>query len=370
MSAKLVIEEDLNYICDQLDDVKENLKGKTILITGGAGFVGYYLVKTIINLNYSYKEIDKINLIITDVFYNGVPKWIAKLAELNNVDIIKHDVIDKFSEKKFKNINYIVHAASIASPIYYRKYPIKTMDSNVIGLRNLLDFTIKNNEVKNKIESILFFSTSEIYGNPSNEFIPTNETYNGNVSCTGPRACYDESKRYGETMCVNFFREYNVPIKIVRPFNNYGPGLKLNDGRLIPDFANNIFQNKNITIFSNGSPTRTFCYIADAIVGYIKVLINGRNGESYNIGNDKPEISVVDLAKTITKIANELFLYNKEIIYKVNEDPDYLVDNPQRRCPDIKKASDELNFKPLISIENGIRKSLLWYSENLKEINE
>ena len=142
MSAKLVIEEDLNYICDQISDVKEKLKGKTILITGAAGFVGYYLVKTVINLNYNFNKTEKIDLIITDTFYNGVPKWIVKISKLNKINVIKHDVIEKLCEEKFKNINYIIHAASIASPIFYRKYPIKTMDTNVIGLRNLLDYSI------------------------------------------------------------------------------------------------------------------------------------------------------------------------------------------------------------------------------------
>ena len=131
---------------------------------------------------------------------------------------------------------------------------------------------------------MLFYSSSEIYGDPTPENIPTPETYRGNVSCTGPRACYDESKRYGETLCVNFARQHGLPIKVARPFNNYGPGLKITDGRVIPDFARNILDGTDIVMLSDGSAKRTFCYVADAVVGYYKILVKGRSGEAYNVG--------------------------------------------------------------------------------------
>ena len=233
------------------------------------------------------------------------------------------------------------------------------MDANVIGLRNLLDF-YKNK----KIKAMLFFSTSEIYGDPDKKNIPTKETYRGNVSCTGPRACYDRSKRFGETLCVNFYKTTNIPIKIVRPFNNYGPGLNINDKRVIPDFSKNILNKQDIVLFSNGKPSRTFCYISDAIVGYLKVLINGKSGGSYNIGNNKPEISIKKLANLMIKIAYKKYNYNGKLVIKKSKDKNYLVDNPNRRCPDLSKSNKQLNFYPKIDLKEGIIKTLNWYQNN------
>jgi dTDP-glucose 4,6-dehydratase/UDP-glucuronate decarboxylase len=214
------------------------------------------------------------------------------------------------------------------------------------------------------VEGFLFYSSSEVYGDPHPQHIPTPETYNGNVSFTGPRACYDESKRYGETMCVNFSRQHGLPIKITRPFNNYGPGLKITDRRALPDFARDVLNNRDIVIYSDGSPTRTFCYVADAIIGHYKVLIKGRDGEPYNIGADDPEISIAELAQSIIHISKALFGYQGKLIKQVNDEKDYLADNPNRRCPQIAKARSELGYNPGIALEEGLRRSLIWYSGN------
>jgi len=258
---------------------------------------------------------------------------------------------------------YIIHVASIASPTYYRRYPIETMDANVNGLRSLLEYSLKQQE-KKPVLGFLFYSTSEIYGDPTPENIPTPETYRGNVSCTGPRACYDESKIYGETLCVNFSNQHNIEIKIARPFNNYGPGLKISDKRILPDFANNVINNNDIIMLSDGKPTRTFCYIADAIIGYYKILIRGRTGESYNIGTETPEISMIDLANHVVSTAKELFGYQGIVVKQASSNKEYLVDNPNRRCPVIKKAREELGYDPKISIDEGIARALIWYKTN------
>ena len=210
----------------------------------------------------------------------------------------------------------------------------------------------------------MFFSTSEIYGDPTPENIPTPETYRGNVSCTGPRACYDESKRYGETLCVNFAQQYALPIKIARPFNNYGPGLKITDRRVLPDFARDMFAGRDIVLLSDGSPRRTFCYIADAIVGYYKVLMRGRTGEAYNVGNESPEVSMLELAELLTKIGRECFGYAGRVIRSESNDSSYLTDNPQRRCPVIDKARSQLGFNPEVPLEEGLRRTLAWYQDN------
>jgi nucleoside-diphosphate-sugar epimerase len=353
---------DLEYIVNNLKNELSSIANKKILITGGAGFLGYYLVQTILDWNKRFPE-QSIDLTIYDNFVRGFPEWLKTLEGNNHLTIITHDITNSLPED-IEAFQYIIHAASIASPTFYRKFPIETMDANVNGLRLLLDYANKQKQKNLPIQGFLFFSTSEIYGDPSPENIPTPETYNGNVSCTGPRACYDESKRYGETLCVNFAENFDLPIKVARPFNNYGPGLKITDKRVIPDFAKDILANRNIVMFSNGSPTRTFCYIADAIVGYFKVLINGKKGEAYNIGIDRPEISIKVLADKIVSIASDQLGYKGSVIQKNSEDKDYMVDNPNRRLPDISKARRDLGFDPQISLEDGLMRTLTWYSNN------
>ena len=214
------------------------------------------------------------------------------------------------------------------------------------------------------LRGFLFFSSSEIYGDPDVTAIPTAETYRGNVSCTGPRACYDESKRFGETLCVVYAKHEEIPVSMARPFNNYGPGLKITDGRVIPDFAKDIFLGRDIVLLSDGKPKRTFCYATDAIAGYFKILTHGRAGEPYNIGIDRPEISIGELADLAVRAAADLFGYNGKVVLGRSSETDYLTDNPNRRCPVIEKARAELGFDPKVSIEDGIYRSLIWYSHN------
>ena len=165
-------------------------------------------------------------------------------------------------------------------------------------------------------------------------------------------------------MCINFANHYDMPIGIARPFNNYGPGLKLEDGRVIPDFAKSILNNEDIILFSDGSPTRTFCYIADAIVGYIKILTSSVRGDAFNIGIENPEISIIDLANKFIKVSEKLFGYRGKVVSKINSDQEYLTDNPNRRCPSIEKARTKLNYNPTIVLEDGIERSLIWYKNN------
>jgi len=362
-TSEYVVTKDLEYILENLSDEFEILLGKKILLTGGAGFLGYYFVQSVLQWNARVDENQKIALTIYDNFIRGVPSWFTKLVTQSNLSLKKHDISHPLPHD-INDFNYIIHAASIASPTYYRKYPIETMDANVNGLRNLLEYCLQQREKNKNIEGFLFMSSSEVYGDPSPENIPTPEAYNGNVSCIGPRACYDESKRYGETLCVNFARHYGIPIKIARPFNNYGPGLKITDRRVIPDFALDVLSGRDIILLSDGSPTRTFCYIADAIVGYFKVLVGGRNGEAYNIGVEEPEISIGDLAEMFVDTARDLFDYKGKVVRQISSDLDYLVDNPTRRCPMIAKARNELGYNPSISLLEGLRRSLIWYRDN------
>lgn len=357
----LIEENDILYIHTKTIEEFKVLSGNTVLFTGANGFLGYYFIKSLLTWNDLHPD-KKIFIYALDTFTTGVPKWLQNRID---VKILKND-ITKYKPSSSQVFDYIIHAASIASPIFYRKYPIETINANVQGLYNVLQYMVTRKKTKRKVTGLLFFSSSEIYGDPTEGNIPTPESYRGNVSCTGPRACYDESKRFGETLCVNFSKVHNLPIKIVRPFNNYGPGLKITDGRVIPDFANNILNNKDIALLSEGSPTRTFCYITDAIVGYIKTLISGRDGESYNIGVEKPEISMIDLAEKMKGLAIKHLGYSGQIIRQKSTDKNYLTDSPNRRSPQIAKAKTDLKYNPQILLDEGLTNTLLWYKENNK----
>jgi UDP-glucuronate decarboxylase len=363
VSAADVLRQDLSYICDSLKDEFSQMAGRNLLIVGGAGFLGYYLVQSILAWNRENESGKRIRLTVFDNFVRGVPTWLARLQGDENLNLVKRDVLEPLREDA-GNFQFIVHAASIASPTYYRRFPIETMDANVNGLRNLLNYFYKQKEEGKFVGGLLFFSSSEIYGDPTPENIPTPESYRGNVSCTGPRACYDEAKRFGETLCVNFAEQYDLPIKIARPFNNYGPGLKITDRRVLPDFARDIFAGRDLVMLSDGAPKRTFCYVADAIIGYYKILVRGRNGDSYNIGVEEPEISVAELAEHCVRLARDLFGYVGKVVCQASADANYLVDNPSRRCPVIAKARASLGYNPSIPLDEGLRRSLLWYHDN------
>ena len=362
-SGDQIVAEDLEYIRNSLADLTDTFSGKRILLVGGAGFLGYYLTLSLLSFNDAYKNKEPLELILTDNFSRGVPEWLTKLEGRPGLTVIEHDIRNPLP-KEVSAVDYIIHAATIASPVYYRKHPIETMDANVNGLRNIHDFCLALKTEGNPVSGVLFFSTSEIYGDPLPEHIPTPETYPGRVSCTGPRACYDESKRYGETLCVNFARQHDLPIRIARPFNNYGPGLKITDKRVLPDFARDVFAGSDIVMLSDGSPSRTFCYISDAIIGYFKILLKGRNGEAYNIGKSSPEITILQLAEKVVEASQSLFGYQGKIVLKKSDDKDYLVDNPNRRCPDISKAQSELDYDPRVSVDEGIIRALSWYHDN------
>ena len=358
-----IVQEDLDLLCRMLAEELPRLSGKQLLITGGAGFLGYYLVQTATHFNRSAAAADRIGVTIFDNFSRGAPAWLVSLRDAGEVTVVTQDLRAPLPSP-MGDFSYIIHGASIASPTYYRVDPIGTMDGNVNGLRNLLDYALGQKAKGRPVEGFLFFSSSEIYGDPDPANIPTPETYRGSVSCTGPRACYDEAKRFGETLCVNFAKQHGLPVKVARPFNNYGPGLKITDGRLIPDFARDILAGRDIVMLSDGSPTRTFCYSDDSVQGYYKVLVRGRPGEAYNIGAETPEISVGALAETLVGLARTLFGYPGKVVRGQSKDSDYLVDNPNRRCPVIAKAREELGYSPQVPLKEGLRRALVWYSGN------
>jgi nucleoside-diphosphate-sugar epimerase len=362
-SAKDVNEGDLRAIGERAGEELDRLEGKRLLITGGAGFLGYYFVQAALHWNGGAPGRAPIRVTVYDNYVRGVPDWLGDFEGRDDLTIVKHDVREALPED-IDDYEYVVHAAGIASPTYYRLHPIETMDANIHGLRSLLEYARRQADRAHPVEGFLFFSSSEIYGDPPAEAIPTPETYRGNVSCTGPRACYDESKRYGETLCVNFAREYGLPVSIARPFNNFGPGLKITDRRVIPDLMRDILDGRDIELLSDGSATRTFCYATDAITGYYKVLVRGGAGEPYNIGTEAPEISMQELAELIAAIARDVVGYQGKVVHGVSAEADYLTDNPNRRCPDIGKAREQLDYAPAVDLRDGLVRSLVWYAEN------
>lgn len=342
-----IVYDDTKKVIKNLGELVNDFSGKKILITGYKGFLGSNFAALFHVLN---QEILKEKAIVYCMDNN--------IVDLDNqVDNITNDFIlvqgSGVNDLPVNGFNYIIHCAGIASPTFYRKYPLETINVNAIGYWEFL-----NGINQESLDGFLYFSTSEIYGDPDKNHIPTHEDYRGYVSCTGPRACYDESKRLGETISVSFVNQKKLPIKIVRPFNVYGPFMRINDRRVIPDFVKYAIEQGKIRIFSDGTPTRAFCYVSDAIIGFTRALLLGREGRSYNIGNDSSEISMSELAELISEIIG-----NVQILQDKSSDKDYLTDNPQRRCPDISRAKDELNYYPRTPIKEGLSRTISWYKE-------
>ena len=341
-----LISSDIEIILRNTKSFSEYFSGKKILITGGNGFIGKYFIET-------FKEYNKFlnKPIFVYVFDTNIKKNGHK--ETQNIIYFKKDVSKDF--KFNKKVDIIIHAAGIASPFYYRKKPLETLDVAINGTRNCLEIAKQN---KSKF---IFFSSSEVYGDPQKKYVPTKESYRGNVSSLGPRACYDESKRLGETLCYIYNNYFKIHTNIIRPFNIYGPGMNQKDYRIFPNFISNILANKELNIYGSGKQTRTYCYVTDAIEGFLKVIYYGKSGEVYNIGNNKPEVSVKDVFKILNKITD------KKISAKFITHPkSYPDDEPQRRCPNTNKAKKDLRYTAKIKLEVGLKKFLSWAEDHYK----
>ena len=341
-----LISSDIEIILRNTKSFSEYFSGKKILITGGNGFIGKYFIET-------FKEYNKFlnKPIFVYVFDTNIKKNGHK--ETQNIIYFKKDVSKDF--KFNKKVDIIIHAAGIASPFYYRKKPLETLDVAINGTRNCLEIAKQN---KSKF---IFFSSSEVYGDPKKKYVPTKESYRGNVSSLGPRACYDESKRLGETLCYIYNNYFKIHTNIIRPFNIYGPGMNQKDYRIFPNFISNILANKELNIYGSGKQTRTYCYVTDAIEGFLKVIYYGKSGEVYNIGNNKPEVSVKDVFKILNKITD------KKISAKFITHPkSYPDDEPQRRCPNTNKAKKDLRYTAKIKLEVGLKKFLSWAEDHYK----
>lgn len=351
MTSEILL-EDMDHIHRAIHG-HERFADGVVLVTGCAGFLGRYFLEY---LSRYAKPLCIRRIIGLDTFLLDRPQWLDRLVaefpvlEVHPFDISVDDIANLPGTDR---ITHVVHAASIASPTFYRQYPIETIHANIWGLRRLFDAC----RDKPDLRGFLFFSSSEIYGDPVATAIPTAEDYPGNVSCTGPRACYDESKRLGETMCWVYAQQWGLPVAVARPFNNYGPGMRIGDKRLPADLAKCVIENQDIVLLSDGTPTRTFCYVADAMAGYLLTLLHGRY-DYFNIGIDRPEIMVRDLADLFARRGAEVFGYSGSVKYGKSADEAYLTHNPNRRCPVIDKARSVLGYAPTILVEEGVGRYL------------
>ena len=305
---------------------------KKILITGCSGFIGQYILTALSFFNKTNKNI-----------IHGVD-IISPKIKYKNFIFYKRNLL-KISAKSIPNFkyDYIIHLAGIPSPTYYKKNPLGTIFLN----SNLAEILLQKS--KRDKSKFIYFSSSEIYGNPAEKYIPTPENYNGYVSSVSDRSCYDESKRMGETLTYVYKNKFNLDCKIIRPFNFYGNGMRYNDKRIIPQFFYQAINTKKITVFDNGKQTRTYCHIFDAVIMILKIIFSGKQFV-YNVGNSNEETSAEKIAKKICKKFN-----NKKIkILKVKYPKNYPSDEPRRRCPDMRKFTKEFKYKAKINLDTGL----------------
>lgn len=310
------------------------------LVAGGAGFIGTHLCKRLLDKD--------LKVICVDNFVSSAPKNINKLKENSNFSFIEHDVIKPLPNDL--KADFVFHLASPASPnhhskISYHALPLETMLVNTTGTFELLKFAQKNNA------KFLFTSSSEVYGDPLEH--PQNEEYRGNVSTTGPRSVYDESKRFGETITAYFVRNKDLDARIARIFNTYGPGMMREDRRMVVDFINQALEGKPITVFGDGNQTRSLCFVEDLVEGIVELMFNqDTKGEIVNLGSED-EHSVLEYANLVKKLTNS----NSEIVLSES----LPVDDPHKRKPDIAKAKRLLNWSPKINLEDGLVQTIEYF---------
>jgi len=311
---------------------------ETVLITGGAGFIGSHLCDYLIEKGY--------RVICVDNFLTGNKKNISHLMGREDFKLIHHDVTRYIDIKE--KIDYVLHFASPASPNDYLRLPIQTLKVGSLGTHNALGLA------KNKNAKFLLASTSEVYGDPLVN--PQPESYWGNVNPIGPRGVYDEAKRFAESLVMAYHRVHKIDTRIARIFNTYGPRMRKDDGRAVPNFIIQALERKPITVYGDGKQTRSFCYISDMVDGIYRLMLSDEN-YPINLGNPQ-EISILEFAKLIKKITNS----KSEIVFK--ELPE---DDPKVRRPDITKAMKILKWKPKVPLEDGLRRTIEWFSKEMKK---
>ena len=310
-----------------------------IVLTGGSGFIGSHLSKELLKSGEN-------KLIVVDNLLTGNLDNIQHLLDHENATFIQHDVQDhiEIDEK----VDYVFHLASAASPVAYTENPVNTLKAGSLGTINTLGLARKHGA------EYFLASTSEVYGDPL--ITPQNEEYWGNVNPNGERSMYDEAKRFAEAATATYARSYDIKTKIIRIFNTFGPNMQLNDGRVVTNLIVQALNDEDLTIYGDGSQTRSFSYVSDTVAGII-AMMESNHYEVFNIGNPY-EMTVKELAETILKLTNS----KSEIIYKPLPN-----DDPQQRRPDISKAKDKLNWEPKVDLETGLNTTIEWIKKELSK---
>jgi len=308
---------------------------KKILVTGGAGFIGSHLCEKLVLQGH--------HILCVDNYFTGSKKNIEHLLDYKNFEVIRQDVCFPL----YVEVDEIYNLACPASPVHYQHDPIQTMKTSILGAYNMLGLA------KRTGAKILQASTSEVYGDP--QVHPQVESYWGNVNPLGPRSCYDEGKRAAETLFNDYGRMHQVEIKIVRIFNTYGPRMAINDGRVVSNFITQALQNEDITIYGDGSQTRSFCYVDDLVDGLLSMMDSGSFTGPVNIGNPK-EFTMLELAQKVIELTNS----NNKIVYK-----NLPIDDPKQRQPDISVAKRILKWEPKIELQKGLENTINYFERTL-----
>jgi len=308
---------------------------KRVVLSGGAGFIGSHLCDRLIGEGYGVVCVD--NLI------TGSKGNISHLLGKKGFEFMQQDIAEEFTVAG--KVDYVMNFASPASPVDYNRYPIETLEVGSLGTRNMLRLAMEKKAV------FMHASTSEVYGDPLVN--PQNESYWGNVNPTGPRSMYDEAKRFSEALVLAHRRTHKLDTKIVRIFNTYGPRMRINDGRVVPNFIYQALNSKPLTIYGDGKQTRSFCYVSDLVEGIIRLLLSKEN-QPVNLGNPN-EISILEFADVILKLTKSKSGREFRPLPK---------DDPKVRCPDITKAKKLLGWEPKVGLEEGLRKTIGWFKEH------
>ncbi len=312
-----------------------------VIVAGGSGFIGSHLTKKLLEMDY--------RVTVLDNFSSGHYQKLREVATYPHLKIINHDITIPID----LNCDYIFNLASRASPKDFQKYPQDILMTNSLGVKNLIELAMHSDAI------FLQASTSEVYGDPM--LSPQNEEYRGNVSPTGVRSCYDEGKRFAEALLFSYYRSFDLDVRIARIFNTYGPNMNLNDGRVVPNFFKQILNNKSLTIYGDGSQTRSFCYVDDMVNGLITLMFAPKDiakGEVYNLGNPEP-ITIKSLAEEILELTKS----NVEIMYHPLPP-----DDPISRCPDISKVRSHLKWEPQIGRSEGLMHTYRYFKNNKNRI--
>ncbi len=340
----LIVEEDLTSIL-AADLPWDEFDGKVVLVTGAGGFLAAYLVETLLRRNEqgAHAPTQVVGLVRSE---DKARRRFAHYAGRADLRLIVGDVSEPLTWDG--PLDMIVHAASQASPKFYGTDPVGTLSANVLGTNSLLRLARETGASR-----FLFFSSGEVYGQVSDAQVPTGETDYGYVDPTQVRACYAESKRMGENLCVSWQHQYGVPAVIVRPFHTYGPGMDLGDGRVYADFVADIVAGRDIVMKSAGQAQRAFCYLSDATAGFFTTLLRGEPGQAYNVGNPAALVSIANLAETLTELFPERGLRVR------HEAPagGYLPSPIHRNCPDVTKAA-ALGWRPETTVSEGFRRTV------------